>query len=391
MPYFIKSGDKFKVTSSAALDLHDKLPTGTYSVDVDACTGELFLQIIEPFQLTGKLYGETTRHSNRILSTFLNRESSTGVLLAGEKGSGKTLLSKHLSIQAAEEHGIPTLVVNKALSGEKFNTFLQTIEQPTVIIFDEFEKVYQRPDLQEAMLTLLDGVYPSKKLFLLTCNEKNRININMKNRPGRIYYLIDFHGLSQKFIREYCEDNLKDKSYIDTVCNTALLFDAFNFDMMKAMVEEMNRYGESPSEVLKFLNVRPAFDTRKRYTAVLQLEGGVKEEKEWSGQPLLQEIPMSHLCKKSNETQYFKFTAKDLTSMDGGRGKFTFINQEKKAQLDLTEKVKSFAINYDNLVPGSLNQSIVQMDQKQVDGTGTEPTSIDSEVLLDDLCGCGDY
>jgi len=371
MPYFIKSGDKFKVTSEAALDLHDKLPTGTYSVDVDPCSGALFLQIIEPFQISGKLYGETTHHSGRILSTFLSRESSTGVLLAGEKGSGKTLLSKHLSVQAAKEHGIPTLVVNKALSGEKFNTFLQTIEQPTVIIFDEFEKVYQRSDLQEAMLTLLDGVYPSKKLFLLTCNEKSRININMKNRPGRIYYLLDFHGLSQKFIREYCEDNLKDKSYIDTVCNTSLLFDAFNFDMMKAIVEEMNRYGESPSQVLKFLNVRPTFESAKRYNYILRIkEGGIKVEQEWNGKPLLSPIRMSYQCKKCTKHHTIDFKAQDLKTMDAGRGTFTFVNKEKKARLDLNEKLNMFSIDYDNLVPGSLGSAVTRKNKRPLDGAG---------------------
>ena len=59
-----------------------------------------------------------------------------------EKGSGKTLLAQHTSILAAKEHGIPTIVVNKPWFGDNFNSFIQSISQPLIIFFDEFEKVH---------------------------------------------------------------------------------------------------------------------------------------------------------------------------------------------------------------------------------------------------------
>jgi hypothetical protein len=55
---------------------------------------------------------------------------------------------------------------------------------------------------QDAILTLLDGTYPSNILFLLTVNDKHKITTNMRNRPGRIYYTLDFAGLTPEFIRE---------------------------------------------------------------------------------------------------------------------------------------------------------------------------------------------
>lgn len=174
--YFVKSGDKFRITSKENLDLHETLPAGTYTIGLD-CDGQFFLQTIDPFQVSGKIYGETPRQAERILRTFQDRSAcSTGVLLAGEKGSGKTLLAKCISIQARDQ-GIPTIVINKNWTGETFNTFLQSIEQPAIILFDEYEKVYVNNQDQEQMLTLLDGVYPSKKLFLLTCNDKWQVNI----------------------------------------------------------------------------------------------------------------------------------------------------------------------------------------------------------------------
>ena len=135
--------------------------------------------------------GNVAKTSSRILNTFLDRPRSTGVLLVGEKGSGKTLLAQYTAIIAANEKNIPTIVINKPWHGDQFNAFIQSIDQPAVILFDEFEKTYRRGDgdinYQEKILTLFDDVYSSQKLFLLTCNDKYRMNSHMMNRPGRLY------------------------------------------------------------------------------------------------------------------------------------------------------------------------------------------------------------
>jgi len=157
---------------------------------------------------------------------------------------------------------------------------------------DEFEKVYKTDggeNYQEKILTLFDGVYSSQKLFLLTCNDKHRMDSHMMNRPGRLYYLLEFNGLDESFITEYCEDNLLRKDYIPAVSAAAALFQSFNFDMLKAMVEDMNRYGESPSEVLEYLNVRPDSEGSETFNVKLIVDG-VKMEKgkvqpTWSGSP----------------------------------------------------------------------------------------------------------
>ena len=271
MSYFLKSGATFKVATKESMDLHERLPAGNYTVKYDKMGGFFYLEAIEGFEIRGKIYGDTKRVATRILNTFGDRTASTGVMLTGEKGSGKTLLAKMLSTQAREQD-IPTIVINAPWCGDEFNAFLQMIEQPTVILFDEFEKVYDRDD-QEKMLTLLDGVYPSKKLFVITCNDKWRVNEHMRNRPGRIFYMLDYKGLDQDFIIEYCEDNLKNKTHIQNVVKIAMMFDQFNFDMLKALVEEMNRYDETPQEAMKMLNAKPEFAGETRYKVILQPKG----------------------------------------------------------------------------------------------------------------------
>lgn len=253
MSSYLKKGQTFWPTPAAAIDLRATLPVGTYTVR--HCIEGFYLEISDEFALKGKIYGKAPQQSRRILNTFLDRPNTTGVLLNGEKGSGKTMLAKVISQQAAEM-GISTLIINSSFCGDGFNSFMQSILEPVVVIFDEFEKVYDDKE-QEAVLTLMDGVYPSKKLFILTVNDKYKVNGHMRNRPGRLFYMIEYKGLDSDFIREYCRDELNNKTYIDQVARLTLLFDSFNFDMLKALVEEMNRYDESPQQAMEMLNAKP--------------------------------------------------------------------------------------------------------------------------------------
>lgn len=253
MSFYLKDGELFWPTQEGVYDVRNSLPVGTYTVG--ASPRGFYLKPITSFEIEGKIYGNTPRQAERILNTFKSRPNATGVLLNGEKGSGKTMLAKLISQQAAAQ-GMPTLVINTPFTGDGFNTFIQSIDEPCVIVFDEFEKVFDA-DQQEATLTLLDGVYPTKKLFVLTVNDKFKVNQHMRNRPGRIFYMIDYKGLDKKFIREYCEDRLNAKEHIETIVRLTMLFDAFNFDMLKALVEEMNRYNETPNQALEMLNAKP--------------------------------------------------------------------------------------------------------------------------------------
>lgn len=258
MSHFIRKGNTFRVAPEQAIQIEKHLPVGTYSVKHD--DNGLFLDQIDSFEVKGKIYGDAPARAARIINTFLDRPNSTGVLLSGEKGSGKTLLTKIVSVEAAKL-GIPTLIVNFPYKGDGFNTFIQSIDQPCIVLFDEFEKVYDDDD-QTLALTLLDGVYPSKKLFMLTVNESHKVNMSMKNRPGRLYYSFEYEGLSMDFIREYCADNLLNMAHMDKLCAISTTFYRFSFDMLKAMVEEMNRYSENAQEVLMVLNAKPQYDGR---------------------------------------------------------------------------------------------------------------------------------
>lgn len=332
--------------------MHEQLPAGNYTIAQDMM-GNFYLEQIDDFEIPAKMYGNTLRHTDRIINTFWERPQQTGVLLNGEKGSGKTLLAKNLSTELAKQ-GVPTIVINRDWKGDAFFKLLQDIDQPCVVLFDEFEKVYDRED-QEQILTLLDGVFGSKKLYVLTCNDKYRIDSHMRNRPGRIFYLLDFKGLDTAFIREYCEDRLNNKQYIDQICGLTSLFNQFNFDMLKALVEEMNRYNESPSEALEMLNAKIEYDDGAKFDIKL-IDNGVEVEtvspSQWRGNPLaVAGISVEYDTDPDDEDAEYKdlrFTPEHLINLNTQEGRFIF--ESKGARLVMTRSKEKQMFDYSHLV-----------------------------------------
>lgn len=353
MSYFIRNANMFNIASEEALDIQKTLPVGNYTVKQNPMSGQFYLEMVDSFEPMKKLYGNTTKNSDRILRTYLDRPNSTGVMLTGEKGSGKSLLAKTISIEAAKQ-GIPTLIINTPFTGDVFNKFMQDIEQPTVILFDEFEKVYSEQD-QEAALTLMDGVFPSRKLFVLTCNDKWRINQHMRNRPGRIYYMIEFAGLDTEFIREFCQDNLDAKQHIDKVCEIAALFEQFNFDMLKALVEEMNRYGETPQDAISMLNAKPEYNNKGNFDVSLvvnnrEIPTNELETKVWHGNPLIGSIHIEYDTDPDglsaddavNTWNTKFFTPNDMKKVSAEKGIFSYANAAGDVLLLTRQKTQQF-------------------------------------------------
>lgn len=356
MTMFSQQGAAWIPHREEALNLRKELPVGNYTVKKEEMTGQFFLEKIDSFRVPDVLYGNITKQTSRIMRTFAERTGSTGVLLAGEKGSGKTLLSKNVCNELAKV-GVPSIVINHPWYGDRFNAFLQSITQPCIVVFDEFEKVYGREE-QEKLLTLFDGVFSSKKLFLLTCNNEYRVDHHMRNRPGRIYYFVMFDSLAEEFIREYCEDNLLDQSYVEQVVQASKLFSRFNFDMLQSLIEEMNRFDEAPVDALAMLNAKPEHDDGGKYRMTVLYENvpytgaqldpeyyngnpfdgdGIGVRVELSSETEETEVPANtsalvrtamRMAAKENERVYLEFEPHDFVRFDPDSETFVFQNEK---------------------------------------------------------------
>jgi hypothetical protein len=258
---YVKHGDCLFPTSKANLDIHETLGDGVYEVKFDKDKNSFYFQVSPEFKIPPKLYGDFSETADRILNTYGKREGTTGALLSGLKGSGKSMLAKLVSARAKASLGIPTILVGQAFSGPAFCNVIRDIPK-SVIIFDEFEKMYNdEENEQDGLLSLFDGVFTSHSLILVTCNNEWRVSEYFKNRPGRIFYTLEFDGLDQAFVKDYCEDKLENKENTSQVLDITGLASNYSFDMLQALVEEMNRYKETAPQALKYLNFKAFTDS----------------------------------------------------------------------------------------------------------------------------------
>lgn len=231
------------------------VPTGYYRIGFDLVHG-FHLEIAPTPEMPPRLYGEINKNADLIFGA-LEIFGTSSALLSGLKGCGKSLTIKEVCRRAIA-NGMIVLFIESAFVGPDFTAFLSKIKQPHCLVFDEFEKVYAKTDEQNGLLSMLDGFgNPQGRVVLITANYEHRISEMLINRPGRIRYHLRHVALSESFVREYCEDQLKRRELTDTICKMAAHSVGFSFDLLSTLVNE--------------LNARPTFSVEDA-TAVLNLE-----------------------------------------------------------------------------------------------------------------------
>lgn len=257
---YLMNGDTVSIVPEGALQVTQKLPAGIYTIEVSPPRPPM-LRRIHDMVVPKHLYGDIEENTRKILTTFRDRTHSTGVLLAGTKGAGKTLLARNIATKLYE-NGTPTIIVPFNLICPLVAEFIDSIDTECMVLFDEIDKISGENDEEiransNCLLGLFDGISVHKRLYMLTANDIEKINNQLLNRPGRIYYRLMFGGVTQDAIKEYCNVNLHNKNHIDKMLHIATLIRDFSFDIMQAIVEECNRYNITPKEACDMLNVAP--------------------------------------------------------------------------------------------------------------------------------------
>lgn len=252
----ISTGNTYSIYDDS-LRTYDQLPALVYSVRFSTMSG-FYLEKHADIDINeDKIYGVHTEKVDKVLSAFDMFERSLGVILSGNKGIGKSLFAKLLSLRALDT-GLPVIIVDKYIPG--IASFIESIEQNAMFLFDEFDKTFADDNSegvspQAAMLSLFDGLSQGKKLFVVTCNEIRELNDYLINRPGRFHYHFRFEYPSPSEVREYLQDKLEEKLWdsIDEVISFSRKVD-LNYDCLRAIAFELSR-GESFSTAIKDLNI----------------------------------------------------------------------------------------------------------------------------------------
>ena len=268
----VQSGTMFMIYDDS-VKTYDKLPVGAYEVGCGKMTG-FFLKTRNDFKVTEKVYGNHSEKVDKVLKSFQLADRNFGLILSGQKGIGKSMFMRVLA-ERAGNLGYPVIVVNGYIPG--IDSFLGSIEQEVIVLFDEFEKTFRQDDdhhePQEEMLSLFDGTDGGKKLFIITCNEVRKLNTYLLNRPGRFHYHFEILPPSGEEVKEYMIDKL-DHAYWDQIDKVVSLANSIymTYDYLRAIAFELNQ-GYTLDEALADLNIARA---QAEFNITVTVHGGIE-------------------------------------------------------------------------------------------------------------------
>ena len=272
----INVGDNTYDIFDDSMQVYSQLPAQAYVVRCSMGRGFYLEKYNEMEVNESKIYGVHLSKINKVMNMFRSSERNLGVILSGDKGIGKSLFARLLSNEVIK-NGMPVIIVDTYIQG--IASYIESIQQEVMILFDEFDKTFGEvkskdgeASPQTSLLSLFDGLSSGKKLFVITCNDLNKLNEYLINRPGRFHYHFRFDYPSAAEIREYLKDKLKEEYYteIDSVISFSNKV-SLNFDCLRAIATELNT-GLVFSEAIKDLNI---INTEtQRYNLVLKFKNG---------------------------------------------------------------------------------------------------------------------
>lgn len=257
------------------LQTHDKLPAQSYIIRFSDMSG-FRLEKYSNIEIKEKVYGVHDQKLKKVMDAFDVCERNLGVILSGDKGIGKSLFAKMLA-KSVIELGIPVIVVDKFYPN--IASFIESIEQEVMVLFDEFDKTFgevkQSENLaspQSSLLTLFDGISPGKKLYVITCNDIYSLNDFLINRPGRFHYHFRFVYPTSDEVSTYLKDKISECYYeeISKVVEFSKKV-LINYDCLRAIAFELN-FGRKFEDAIEDLNIMNLYS--EDYTLTLHYENG---------------------------------------------------------------------------------------------------------------------
>ena len=255
MTKFIKQGNDIAILPRGLE--YDLEPGKVYDLKIR----EVWGRTITDFKLNGemnmppKLY-QTKKDKmfiERVLQNYFRAgKNTTGVLLTGDKGTGKSVTAKVI----AEKAGLPIIIIGPETEEKYLEEFFREFDTPVCILFDEVDKSFNT----ERLLTFLDGMHKTtKKLVIMTANDEDRLSEYIKNRCSRLRYYRHYNMLDDA--KEYAEliCDAKGIENKEEVVDFIMKYIKYpSIDNISSFIDEIiytKDWDLSLKEVLEFMNI----------------------------------------------------------------------------------------------------------------------------------------
>lgn len=212
---------------------------------------------LEPYQdkfpIPDKIYGDIEKIAYKVWNEYVIRKKSTGILLTGAPGGGKSLTISLIS-NLALKAGMAVIMLQKVKIDNNLIHWLSTLTN-VVLFLDEFGKMINRTD-QEQMLTMFSDINGSKKIYLLTENKIHQVSEFILNRPGRVRYHVNFDKIDKKTLEDYCADHNVDKAFYRDLEQKYKISSKFTFDHLQCVISEHLKYPQEKfTDLIQWLNL----------------------------------------------------------------------------------------------------------------------------------------
>ena len=280
----------------------DHIPAQIYKIGFDPRDGEVLLfKHLKRFDLPKKRYGRLPGIEADILETWRAREQSTGVLLDGRKGSGKTMLGESLSNNLIAQD-IPVFLVDKPIPVGALEMVLGLCPGGAGVFFDEYGKNFDMDD-QQKYLELFSNSSLKKVLFILTKNQGDPLDDNYLHRPGRILFNINHEHLDMLGVCQMLDDVKCNKDIMDYLVAYIATYSYKNSEGLSGacltldIVKDVCALAEQVSTVEQFQRRLMLFNLPQPIQFIMIVTAIIDEDKEDGGRTDLE---------NSKGTDFFK-------------------------------------------------------------------------------------
>ena len=197
---YVINGKNITLMDSVTSPVVESIPPAVYNIRFDM-EGVHLIHLLDKFDLPTQFFGDIEKQHDILITDYRKAavgKKSTGALLAGVKGNGKTLLMEKVS-NTLISMDIPIISVEENIPAFILRKVIRSIGH-CCILFDEFEKNYNPHTLdperksthQVDLLTLFSDSSLKGVMFIMASNSTATINSMFLIRPGRLKRMITF-------------------------------------------------------------------------------------------------------------------------------------------------------------------------------------------------------